>query len=135
MTETQMNFAATRAMAAYPPPPLETAALTVKRCMLAMSVEAERATADGATAQDRRRRAQVAFKLYMPAMCDRPSIQAYIACVAQGIQVKAFTGNEGSQLLYAAQIALSLVRGTEKEKQPAKRAPRRAPTSRKEATA
>jgi hypothetical protein len=52
--------------------------------------------------------AKTAYKLAMPSMDGLASIKAYIACVAQGIQFEVFGGRDGSQLLYAAQVALSL---------------------------
>jgi hypothetical protein len=62
------------------------------------------------------RMAQVAYKLAMPTMDGLPSIRAYIACIAQGIQLEVFDGRDGSQLLYAAQVALSVLKqkGTKK---------------------
>ena len=54
------------------------------------------------------RMAAVAYKLAMPKMQDLSSIRAYIACIAQGIQLEVFEGRDGSQLLYAAQVALAL---------------------------
>lgn len=53
------------------------------------------------------RMAQVAYKLAMPKMESLPSIRAYIATIAQGIQLEVFDGRDGSQLLYAAQVALA----------------------------
>ncbi len=54
------------------------------------------------------RMAAVAYKLAMPKMRDLPSIRAYISCIAQGIQLEVFEGRDGSQLLYAAQVAMAL---------------------------
>ena len=56
------------------------------------------------------RMAQVAYKLAMPKMDSLPSIRAAIACIAQGIQLEVFDGRDGSQLLYAAQVALSTLK-------------------------
>jgi hypothetical protein len=97
-------------MLEYPVKPLETIPLTVKRCILAMSHEADKAEAEGISPWERKKRAQVAYKLYMPAMEDRDSIRAYIACVAHGISLKVFNGRDASQMLYAAQVAMSLVK-------------------------
>jgi phage gp37-like protein len=47
------------------------------------------------------------FRLAMPGLGDLPAIKEYITWVAIGIQHKLFTGREGSQMLYAAQTALS----------------------------
>ena len=57
------------------------------------------------------RMAQVAYKLAMPRMESLPSIRAYIAAIAQGIlHLEVFDGRDGSQLLYAAQVALGTLR-------------------------
>lgn len=55
------------------------------------------------------RMACVAYKLAMPAMDTLQGIRAAIACIAQGIQLEVFDGRDGSQLLYAAQVALATV--------------------------
>jgi hypothetical protein len=54
------------------------------------------------------RMASVAYKLAMPKMDSLPTIRASIACIAQGIQLEVFDGRDGSQLLYAAQVALAV---------------------------
>ena len=56
------------------------------------------------------RMASVAYKLAMPKMDSLPTIRAYVACIAQGIQLEVFDGRDGSQLLYAAQVALTVLR-------------------------
>jgi hypothetical protein len=53
--------------------------------------------------------ATVAYKLAMPVMDSLPSIRAAIACIAHGITLEVFDGRDGSQLLYAAQVALSVL--------------------------
>lgn len=55
------------------------------------------------------RMASVAYKLAMPSLQDLPAIRANISCIAQGITLEVFDGRDGSQLLYAAQVALSLL--------------------------
>ena len=55
------------------------------------------------------RMASVAYKLAMPSLETLPTIRAAISCIAQGIQLEVFDGRDGSQLLYAAQVALSLL--------------------------
>ena len=62
----------------------------------------------GLTAAKALRMAQVAYKLAMPKMDSLPTIRAAIACIAQGITLEVFDGRDGSQLLYAAQVALSV---------------------------
>jgi hypothetical protein len=55
------------------------------------------------------RMAAVAYKLAMPQMDSLPAIRATIATIAQGIRLEVFDGRDGSQLLYAAQVALSML--------------------------
>lgn len=55
------------------------------------------------------RMASVAYKLAMPKMDSLPSIKAAISCIAQGINLEVYDGRDGSQLLYAAQVALSVL--------------------------
>ena len=57
------------------------------------------------------RMASVAYKLAMPEMDSLPAIRAAITCIAQGIRLEVFDGRDGSQLLYAAQVAMSLING------------------------
>ena len=56
------------------------------------------------------RMASVAYKLAMPRMESLSSIRAAIACIAQGISLEVFDGRDGSQLLYAAQVAMSTLK-------------------------
>jgi hypothetical protein len=51
-----------------------------------------------------------AYKAALPALDTVEEIRAYIACVAQGINLGVYDGKDGSQLLYAAQIAISVIR-------------------------
>jgi len=62
------------------------------------------------------RMASVAYKLAMPKMDSLPTIGAYVACIAQGIQLEVFDGRDGSQLLYAAQVALTVSRQSKAKK-------------------
>ena len=70
----------------------------------------------GLSAQKALRMASVAYKLAMPKMDSKPSIRAAIACIAQGIQLEVFDGRDGSQLLYAAQVALSTLTERKRKK-------------------
>ncbi len=65
------------------------------------------AQSKGLTASKALRMASVA---YMPKMDSLPTIRAAIACIAQGITLEVFDGRDGSQLLYAAQVALSVLK-------------------------
>jgi hypothetical protein len=70
----------------------------------------EIAQAKGLPAPKALRMASVAYKLAMPKMDSLPSIRAAIACIAQGITLEVFDGRDGSQLLYCAQVALSVLK-------------------------
>lgn len=63
----------------------------------------------GLSANKALRMASVAYKLAMPKMDSLPTIRAAISCIAQGITLEVFDGRDGSQLLYAAQVALSVL--------------------------
>jgi hypothetical protein len=94
----------------YPPAALETTAKNMKRCLHAAAAAGAMADQEGRSETERRKLATMAYRLNMPAMTDMASIQAYIGCVAQGIAVGIFTNHDGSQLLYAAQVAMSIER-------------------------
>jgi hypothetical protein len=70
----------------------------------------------GLPAQKALRMASVAYKLAMPKMEDLPSIRAAIACIAHGIQLEVFDGRDGSQLLYAAQVAIATLKAKGRRK-------------------
>lgn len=74
------------------------------------------ATSKGLAKPQAVRMAAVAYKLALPKMDNLPAIRAAIACIAQGIALEVFNGRDGSQLLYAAQVALSLLRQKESAK-------------------
>ena len=59
---------------------------------------------------------ELAFKLELPGLGSIAEIRLNIEAVAQGIALGIFTGREGSQLLYAAQVALSAIERQKKEK-------------------
>jgi len=50
---------------------------------------------------------EVAFRSCMPKLTGRRNTQAYIACVAAGVQKRYFSGSEAKALLYTAQLALT----------------------------
>jgi hypothetical protein len=54
------------------------------------------------------RMAAVAYKLQIPKMISFSSTKAAFACVAHGISLEVFEGNQAAQLLYAAQVAANL---------------------------
>ena len=71
----------------------------------------------GMSAVKAARMAAVAYKLAMPKMDSLPAIRAAIACIAQGITLEVFDGRDGSQLLYAAQVALTVLSQKGRKKQ------------------
>lgn len=78
-------------------------------CQAEWSRAYDLAKAKGLPAPKAMRMASVAYKLAMPKMDSLPAIRAAIACIAQGITLEVFDGRDGSQLLYAAQVALSVL--------------------------
>jgi hypothetical protein len=76
----------------------------------------EVAKSKGYTASRALRMASVAYKLAMPKMDSLPAIKAAIACIAQGIALEVFDGRDGSQLLYAAQVALTVFNQKRRQK-------------------
>ncbi len=51
--------------------------------------------------------ARIAYRCCMPKLTGRRMTQAYIACVAAGVQYAYFSGAEATSLLYTAQLALA----------------------------
>jgi hypothetical protein len=74
----------------------------------------ELAQKKGLQAVKAQRMAAVAYKIAMPRMNNLTNIKAAVACVAQGIQLEVFDGRDGSQMLYAAQVAISIHGGKRK---------------------
>lgn len=100
------------AAAAAPPSPRDRtsrADKALEHCKDEWERAHELALAKGLTAGKAVRMAAVAYKLAMPNMHGLPGIRAAVACIAQGIRLEVFDGRDGSQLLYAAQVAMSLL--------------------------
>ncbi len=82
----------------------------VDRCMAAYK-NAYRACATMGEADYKRLKAgNNAYRLAMPRTVSVTEIQAFIACIAHGINIGVFERHEPTQLLYAAQVALSAQR-------------------------
>ena len=106
-------------LAAAGTPPRDRTSRTEKalaHCKAEWTNAYELAQAKGLTAAKALRMASVAYKLAMPKMDSLPAIRAAIACVAQGITLEVFDGRDGSQLLYAAQVALTTLKPKQKGK-------------------
>jgi hypothetical protein len=54
--------------------------------------------------------AGLAYRRAMPPLSGQQSISDFIACVAHGMLIGAIGGNNGTKLLYAAQVALGTIR-------------------------
>ena len=54
------------------------------------------------------RMAAVAYKLKIPKMVNVSSVKSAFACIAHGISLEVFDGNQASQLLYSVQVATRL---------------------------
>jgi hypothetical protein len=72
-------------------------------------IERERASGDELK-QEAHGAATIAFRACMPHVTGRRNAQAYIACVAAGVQRRYITGADARALLYTAQLALSAAR-------------------------
>lgn len=101
------------------PPPRDRTSRTDKalaHCKAEWQAAYDLAQQKGQPAPKALRMAAVAYKLALPKMDSLPSIRAAISCIAQGIALEVFDGRDGSQLLYAAQVALSMLRQKEAKK-------------------
>ena len=100
-------------------PPRDRTSRTEKalhHCQSEWSRAYDLAQSKGLPAAKAMRMAAIAYKLAMPQMDTLPTIRAAIAAIAQGIRLEVFDGRDGSQLLYAAQVALSMLRHKEAKK-------------------
>lgn len=59
---------------------------------------------------DARERASVAYLQALPPLSGIENIRAFIACVAHGLAIGVIEGSRASRLLYAAQVAKSVLR-------------------------
>jgi hypothetical protein len=82
--------------------------LAITQCLDAYNAIVKAELAKGSSPVVAENEAKTAFRVAMPALDSPNAIQAYIACVAQGLNLEIFKGRDASQMLYAAQIALSL---------------------------
>ncbi|MFY9853859.1 MAG: hypothetical protein WAK26_08295 [Terracidiphilus sp.] len=105
------RFVAATIHAATDPPRDRTtrAAKAVEHCKAEWSQAYAIAQEKGLSAPKALRMACVAYKLAMPQMDTLPGIRGAITCIAHGITLEVFDGRDGSQLLYAAQVALSVL--------------------------
>ncbi len=90
---------------------LSNAEAAIARCTKAAEAARKAAESSGMTAKECRYRSVMAFKVNMPRMDTMDSVIEANACIVSGYLAGFFDGNEVSKLLYAAQIAASLLRG------------------------
>lgn len=83
---------------------------SIDKCRNAYLEQFVKARADGFSYAESRKLGATAYKITMPRMDSHESIREYIGCIAQGIQLEVFNARDGSQLLYAAQVAIGLNR-------------------------
>ncbi|HXR39037.1 MAG TPA: hypothetical protein VN776_08090 [Terracidiphilus sp.] len=103
----------TIALDASAAPPRDRTSRTEKalaHCSAEWSGAYELAISKGQPAAKAIRMAAVAYKLAMPRMDTLATIRAAISCIAQGITLEVFDGRDASQLLYAAQVALTVAK-------------------------
>jgi hypothetical protein len=108
--------------AAAVPPRSSAAARGVAKCLKAYRTVYNEQKAKGMQPATAHHAGDVAYRLAMPTMENLDSIRVYIACVAQGMNLQVFSGREVSQMLYAAQVALTMVKIAGKEAQDDKEA-------------
>jgi hypothetical protein len=90
---------------------LSNAEAAIQRCTGAAAEAKRAAEASGMTAKECRYRSIMAFKVNIPRMDTSDGCIEATACIVNGYLAGFFDGQEVSKLLYAAQIAQSLLRG------------------------
>lgn len=86
----------------------------VQVCEKAQSRAEAASLAAGDTAVWARHIGRVAYKGAMPSLQSKAEVLSYIGCVARGIALGLFSNEDASHLLYAAQIAISVLGKGEK---------------------
>jgi len=84
------------------PPPRNPA---VQRCIQAFTDSYNAFRAQGSSDYSAANDAAPAYRHALPDLASEDSISDFIACVAYGISIGVFKDRQGSQLLYAAQVA------------------------------
>ena len=90
---------------------LSNAEAAIARCTNAANTAMKAAKDCGMTAKECRYRSIMAFKVNIPRMDTSDGCIEAMACIVNGYLAGFFDGAEVSKLLYAAQIAQSLLRG------------------------
>ena len=90
-----------------PEDPIEQALTRCRKAWGLMLVHAMKVK--GISADKAQRAAAGQYSLAMPPLSDHSQARAYVACVAQGLQIRVFDAKTASGLLYAAQVTASMI--------------------------
>ena len=82
----------------------------VARCMDAWTRAYNKEKAKGSIDYAASRKAEKAYHDLMPPLAGYENIRDFIACVANAMLIGAISDDQGTKLLYAAQVALSTLR-------------------------
>jgi len=89
---------------------LSNAEAAIDRCLKAAEAARKSAEHNGLTAKECRYRSIMAFKTTMPRMDTIEGCIEATACITAGMLADFISGQEGGRLLYAVQVAQSLLR-------------------------
>lgn len=90
---------------------LSNADAAIRKCTKAANAAMKAGQESGLTAKECRYRSIMAYKVHIPRMDTTDGCIEATACIVNGYLAGFFDGQEVSKLLYAAQIAQSLLRG------------------------
>jgi len=76
---------------------------------------------EGASDKNAEEPAITAYRDAIPCLTDQESIRDFIACVTHGMVLQLITTNEGTKLLYAAQVAAGFISQKQKLEQKSER--------------
>jgi hypothetical protein len=100
--------------------------LAVCVCDAAFAQEGEKALKDGKSPEMAKHFGKVAYCAALPKLTGARDIRDFVACVTHGIAMEILPGNDGTRLLYAAQVAVQAQkkRPLKRGKEPVKTAPK-----------
>jgi hypothetical protein len=87
----------------------------VARCCAAMLGACRKERATGATGFMSEKAGEKAYRYAMPPLAGQDNIRDFVACAAHGVLIGAIDTRKGNQLLYAAQVALTIDRHNTRE--------------------
>ena len=88
----------------------------LQKCQEAYASAKSEAETQNKSLRDVNELAGAAFCRAMPPLRGRANIREFIDCVAHGMLINAIPANQGSKLLYAAQVAFTATNGAKKTK-------------------